>query len=264
MNDSLSAFLKQHGRMIAIAIVVVLGVLALFLLMKSFAAMKDLGEDYNYSTITITGKGTAEAPPTIAELVFTVQETAATVAEAQEVATTRTTTALDALYALDIENEDVRTSGYNVNPQYENQPCRDGFCNPGSPTISGYQVSQTVTVKVRNPDNAGPALQALGNAGVQNISGPNFTVDDDSDVMQEARGEAIEDAHKQARVLAEQLGVKLGDVVSFSEGDGGYPSPMSEGYGGAMMDMARSVANPPLPQGVNESEVSVMITYKIK
>jgi hypothetical protein len=264
MRDSLASFLKDYGRMLAIAAAAVLGILALFLLVKTYAAYKE-AQGYNYNTITIEGTGRAETPPTIAELSFTVQETASTVAGAQEAATARMTAALDSLQALEIENDDIRTAGYTINPQYANQPCYPGMgCPTATPTVTGYQVSQSVTVKVRNPDQAGPALEALGTAGVQNLSGPNFRVDDDSEVMAEARGKAIEDAHEKARELAKQLGVRLGDVVSFNEGGAGYPVPY-EGYGGMGMDMAmdRSAAVP-LPQGVNESEVTVMVTYKIK
>lgn len=268
MNESFTTFLKEHGRMLAIALAALIGVLALFLLAKTFVALKELDEDYNYSTITVTGTGRAETPPTIAEIVFTVQETASTVAAAQEAANAKMTAALDAIHALEVENDDIRTSGYNVYPQYDApQPCfPGGICNPGSPTVIGYQVSQTVNVKVRNPDNAGPVLEALGTAGVQNISGPDFRVDDDSEVMAEARGEAIKDAHEKARVLASQLDVKLGDVVSFSDSSGGgYPVPFyADGMGGGMDMMERSAAVPPLPQGQNESEVTVMVTYKIK
>lgn len=265
MNEKISAILKDNGRMLAIAVTAVLGMLAIFLLVRTIVSLNEIDEDYNYNTITVQGTGRAETPPTIAEIVFTVQETAGTVAAAQTAATTKMNTALDAIQALDIQNDDVRTDGYNVYPQYENpQPCFPGtICQQGNPAIIGYQVSQTVTVKVRNPDQAGPVLEALGSAGVQNINGPNFRVDDDSEVMAEARGEAIEDAHKKARELASQLNVRLGDVVSFSEGIG-YPMPQSFGMGGGMDAMERSAAMPPLPQGQNESEVTVMVTYKIK
>lgn len=270
MRESLASFLRDHGRVLgilALAAVVVLGILALFLLTKTYAAFKE-AQGYGYNTITVEGTGRAEAAPTIAQISFTVQERAATVGAAQEAATARMTAALDSLGDLEIAEEDIRTSGYDVFTQYANpRPCfPGGVCPTDTPEITGYQVSQTVTVKVRNPDQAGPALQALGTAGVQNISGPDFRVDDDSEVMAEARGKAIEDAREKARVLAQQLDVRLGDVVSFSEGGMGYPMPAYEGFGGTAMDMAaqRSVANPPLPQGVNESEVRVMVTYKIK
>lgn len=267
MNESLKNFLNDHGRLLAYAGTIVLVLLALFLLAKTVDAFDRMGKSpyAGPNVITVTGTGKAETPPTIARVMFTVQETAGTVAAAQDAASTRTRSALDALRALGIEDKDVQATGYQTNPQYENpQPCIPGaICTQNSPRIIGYQVSQTITVKVRNTDMAGDVLQALGDAGVQNISGPNFEVDDESDVLEEARGKAIEEARENARVLARQLGVRLGDVVAFSEN--GSPIPYYGMGGGAAMDMAeRSVANPPLPQGQNESVVNVTITYEIK
>jgi hypothetical protein len=195
-----------------------------------------------------------------------VQESAATVAEAQDAASKRTTAALDAVRALGIEDKDVRAEGYQTNPQYANpSPCAPGQPCNGTPRITGYQVSQTIAVKIRNTNAAGEVLQALGTAGVQNVSGPSFEVDDESSVMQEARGKAIEDARKKAHTLARQLHVHLGDVVSFSEnGNPGYPVPAYGMGGGVMMDVAAQRAESvPLPQGQNESVVTVSITYEI-
>jgi len=268
MNQSLKGFLDTHGKWLGFAGMAVLVLLALFLLVKTVDAFDRMGKS-PYSgpnVITVTGTGKAETPPTIARIIFTVEETAGTVAEAQSKASVKTTAALDALHDLDIPDDDMQATGYQTNPQYEApQPCRPGvICTQGSPRIIGYQVSQTVTVKVRVTDRTGEVLQALGTAGVQNISGPNFEVDDDSEVMAEARGKAIEDARQQAKTLAKQLGVRLGDVVSFSES--GYPTPMYEsfGKGGGAMDMDVRSAIPPLPQGQEESVVTVSVTYEIK
>jgi len=269
MNQSLRQFLDSYGRWVGFAALAVLVLLALFLLVKTVDAFDRMGKS-PYSgpnVITVTGTGKAETPPTIARIVFTVEETAGTVAEAQDKASLKATAALDALHDLDIPDDDMQATGYQTNPQYETpQPCRPGvICTQNSPRIIGYQVSQTVTVKIRNTDRAGEALQALGTTGVQNISGPNFEVDDDSEVMAEARGKAIEDARVQAKTLAKQLGVRLGEVVAFSENGGGYPMPMYESAakGGIATDMAvRNVV--PLPQGQEESVVTVSVTYEIK
>lgn len=267
MNESLKQFMDQYGRWVGFAALAVLVLLSLFLLVKTVDAFERMGKSpyAGPNTITVTGTGRAETPPTIARVVFTVEETASTVAEAQDKATTRATAALDAIHDLDISEDDIQTTGYYTNPQYETQqPCRPGMvCAQGSPRIVGYQVSQTITVKIRNTDRAGEVLAVLGEAGVQNISGPNFEVDDDSEVMAEAREEAIKDAHKQAKMLAKQLRVRLGDVVTFYE-DGGYPSPMYDGFGkgGVMEASVRSAV--PLPQGQEESVVTVSVTYEIK
>lgn len=263
MNENLRTAFNDYGRLLAYAALAVLVLLGLFLLAKTVDAFDRMGKSpyAGPNVITVTGTGKSETPPTIARVVFTTRSKASTVAEAQEKASERTRVALDAVRELGIENDDVQAAGYQTNPQY-------AYPTGGAPRVTGYQVSQTVTVKIRNTDRAGEVLQALGNAGVQNIDGPNFEVDDASAVTQEARGKAIEDARKNARTLANQLGVRLGDVVSFSENGGPMPMPMynTAGKGGVMMDstMAREqAANVPVPQGQNESVVTVVITYEI-
>lgn len=263
MNETWKAIMRDHGRVLAYSAAAAFVLLAVFLLVKTVDAMDRMGKSpyAGPNVITVTGEGRAETPPTIARVTFMVQESADTVAKAQEAASSRSRTALDAIRALGIEDKDVRADAYQVNPQYEAPPCLPGAACVQSPRIVGYQVSQTTAVKIRNTDAAGEVLQALGNAGVQNISGPGFEVDDDSEVTQEARGEAIEDARQKARMLARQLRVRLGDVVSYSENGGPHPIPMY-GREGTVTD-AR-IESVPLPQGENESVVTVTISYEIK
>ena len=117
-------------------------------------------------------------------------------------------------------------------------------------------------MKVRDTEKTGEVLQMLGDADVQNISGPNFIVDDDETVKAEARAEAIAEAKAKAEALADELGVSLGRVTGFWENSGPY-YPMYEktyGLGGDSMP----AAVPTLPVGENEYSVSVSITYEIR
>jgi uncharacterized protein YggE len=252
-----------------IALTAVLAVLALFLLVKTWDGLFGYQPGEPLNTITVSGTGSATAVPDIAKISFTVTESAASVAAAQKAATDRTDKALEALAALGVEDKDVKTLYYNVNPRYEYntvaRPCAlDMPCPPvsGSPTITGYDVSQSVEVTVRDTAKAGDVLQALGTLGVQNISGPNFTVDDADAAKTTARKEAIDKAHAQAKLLAKQLGVRLGRIVSFNEG-GYYPMYEAYGKGGDMMNATVSSA-PALPAGENETNVTVQITYEIR
>lgn len=262
----MSQFLNEltSNRTARIAAVAVLVLLALFLLVKTWdmAFGRDISDPYN--TITVEGTGTAAMVPDTARITFTVMESATEVGAAQDAATKRTDDALASLEEMGIEERDVKTLSYNVSPKYEyaQQPCYPGMiCPTGTPRIVGYDVTQTVEVRVRDTAKAGDVLAALGGLGVQNISGPQFVVDDESAVSAEARAEAIEEARAKAKELAKELGVRLGKVVSFSEG--GYGAPYGYGKGGgAMMDASVSSV-PTLPVGENETEITVMITYEI-
>lgn len=254
-----------NNRAARIAVVAVLALLALFLLVKTWdtAFGRDISDPYN--TITVEGTGRAALVPDTARITFTVTESAAAVADAQKAATEKMDAALASLDGQGIDERDVKTLSYNVSPKYEYpQMCVGMICPPvqGSPRIVGYDVSQTVQVKVRETDKAGDVLAALGGLGVQNISGPEFVVDDETAVEAEARAEAIEEARTKAKALAKDLGVHLGKIVSFSEGSAGE----FYGYGGKAMSAmdASPMSAPSLPVGENETEMTVMITYEIR
>lgn len=252
------------------AAIAAVGLLALFLFVKTLDGLGWIGDPNMYParTITVEGTGEATAIPDIAQISFSVTEKGATVAEAQDKATARVDAALASVKDKGIEDADVKTTYYNVNPTYEYpQPCYSGICPPvmSSPRITGYEVSQGVEVKVRDTAKAGEVLQGLGTAGVQNISGPNFVLDDEDSVRAEARAAAIDEAKAKAKKLAGELGVSLGKVVSFSENTGYYPYDYGYGKGGGVMDMAaESRPVPTLPMGENETSITVMITYEIR
>lgn len=265
MNDTTLETIRQATKPVRIAATAALIFLALFLAAKAIDAFGNLGRSSMYpaTTITVEGTGEATAIPDVARISFSVTEDATTVADAQNAATTKTDEALAALEDLGVEESDVKTLSYNVYPQYEYQNCTAMYCPPtmSSPRIIGYEVSQTIEVTVRDTAKAGDILQALGTTEVQNISGPNFTVDDADSVKAEAREMAIAEAKEKAKQLAKELGVSLGKVVSFYENT---PYPMY-GYGGDMrMESAVAQAAPSLPTGEQETSVSVSITYEIR
>lgn len=266
MNESFAETFLRATKPVRFAAAAALGVLALFLLALALNAWMNIGRTgiYPSSTITVEGTGTGTAIPNLATVSFSVTEEGTTVADAQGKATEKTDAALAAVKDLAIEEKDVKTLSYNVYPKYENVYCANGYCPERSPKIIGYEVSQTVEVKVRDTAKAGDVLQALGTLNVQNISGPNFTVDEDEDLKSVAREEAITEAKAKAKTLAKELGVSLGKVVSYYENPG-YPTPYY-GYGGkgemAMDAVAQSA--PALPAGEQETTVTVSITYEIR
>ncbi len=217
------------------------------------------------NVITVSGEGKVSAVPNLATISFTISENATTASAAQDAATKKINVALAVLKDLNIDEKDIKTSSYNVYPRYSNQaPCYAYPCPDYEQKIIGYSASQTVEVKVRDTDETGTVLAQLGDAGVSNLYGPNFTVEDPEALVAEAREEAIKKAREQARELASQLGVRVVRIVNFSEG--GYPMPYyfkTE----AAMDSANGRGGSPapaIPAGENEIVVNVSITYEIR
>jgi uncharacterized protein len=270
MNSSLFDRTSPFGKLM----------LVLLVLASAFLAMRTIVEAKQYgimsrgeprdNVISVTGTGKVSATPDVAVLTFSVLEEGADVKTAQTKATNRANAAIKYLRDNGVEEKDIQTSGYNINPKYEyRQPiCRPDYCPPaGQATIVGYQVSQTVTVKIRKIDTAGTILSGIGGLGVQNVSGLSFTLDDEEGSKQEAREKAIADAREKAKVLAKGLDVRLGRIVSFNE-SGSYP-PVLYGKGAAFDTAAEGrgaavAPAPDLPPGQNEIVSTVTIVYEIR
>lgn len=253
---------------VRIALVGVLAVLALFLLAETITIAGDFGRPSvpATDTITVQGSGQATFPPDVARVSFTVENTAAAVADAQAATTKQANAALDFVKGQGIAEKDVKTLSYNISPQYSYpNPCQPGAICPDysrAPKVIGYQVSETIQVTMRDLTAVGAMLGGLGKLGVQNVNGPAFALDDATVGYDAARADAIDKAKTQATLLAKQLGVHLGKIVNFSESSGGYPYPMAYGLGGGVSE-SKAVA-PNVPVGENTYNASVSITYEVR
>lgn len=248
-----------------------LGILALFLLVAFARELQEL----RYvgtgvpptNTITVSGEGEVFAVPDIAEFSVTIQETAKDVKSAQDAATKKADDIIAYLKGEGIEEKDIKTADYSVYPQYEysQATCRDGYCPPGRQTLTGYQVTQTLIVKVHDTDQAGDLLSGVGSRGASQVSGLSFTIEDEDTLQAEARGKAIEDARMKAIELSKQLKVRLVRIVGFSENGSYPPVPYAYGMGGdALSVRAEKAPAPELPVGENKITSNVSITYEIR
>lgn len=268
MNNN-SVFEIFDNRGVRIALVGALSILAIFLLAQTIATVGNFGRPNAPATDTVTvqGSGQATLPPDVARVSFTVENTAATVADAQAATTKQANAAIDFVKGQGIAEKDVKTLSYNISPQYSYpNPCPSGALCPEYnrvPKIIGYQVSQTIQVTMRNLSAVGTLLGGLGKLEVQNINGPAFALDDATAGYDAARADAIDKAKTQAKLLAKQLGVHLGKIVNFSESSGGYAYPMYSLMGRGGED-TKAEAVPNLPVGENTYNASVSITYEIR
>jgi uncharacterized protein YggE len=247
---------------------VLLVVGSVFLLILSINQIRSgqfIGEaDRFQNTISVSGEGEVFAVPDTAQFTFTVTEEAEAVADAQESVTQRANDIMDFLQEQGIEEADLKTTGYDINPRYEFQDTT-GIPRPprGSRTLVGYEVSQTTQVTVRDTDQVGGLLSGLGQRDVSSVSNVSFTVEDKEGVRQEARNKAITDAKQKARELADQLDVKLGDVVNFNESSNQpqfrYDVANAEGMGGD-----GQVSTPQISPGENRVTSNVNITYEMR
>jgi uncharacterized protein YggE len=217
------------------------------------------------ASITVSGKGEVMAVSDIATLSVNLSKDGVTSKEAQSLLNEQITKTVDYLKKQKIEDKDIKSEYGGLNPKYsyESVACFTYPCPQKDPKIVGYTATQSITIKVREVDNANEVRTGLATLGLTNISGPTFSIDNQDALNDQAREKAIIDAKEKAKVLAKQLHVRLGDIISFSENGGGYPMMYAKG---AMMDSASvsSAPAPELPKGENKITSNVNIVYEIR
>jgi uncharacterized protein YggE len=138
-----------------------------------------------------------------------------------------------------------RPAGSTSAPQYR-------YADNEAPKITGYQASNTVSLKVRDIAKLGKVLDALAAQGANQINGPQFEIDQPEPVYDEARLAALKKAQARAETYAKSLGLRVRRIVSISESAGGNFRPVM--MRAAAAPMAADVSTPVSP---GESTVSV-------
>ena len=151
--------------------------LVIFLAVISIKELKSIGyvgkNLQTTNTISVEGTGDAVTIPDIATFSFMVTETAKTVADAQTQATAKIDNALKAVKDAGVDDKDIQTISYNINPHYEYQgvACSTNYCPQDKQVLTGYDVSESIQVKVRDLAKAGTIFSSIGSIGVQNVNG---------------------------------------------------------------------------------------------
>lgn len=244
-------------------------VLSLFLVVKIVSEFKEfryIGSGvYPQNIISVSGKGEVFAIPDIANVSFTITEEKPTAAEAQAATTERMNSILAGLKEQGIEEKDIKTAGYNLSPRYDFSTMISGFRMPsGERRLVGYELSHTISLKIRNLDKVGEVISFVGQSNVSNINGPYFSVEDEEAHRAEARKMAIKEAQQKAKNLSKDLGVKLVRMVNFSESGDFYPYGMGGDFGLEAKISMPAVPTPDIPSGENKISSQVHITYEIK
>jgi hypothetical protein len=215
------------------------------------------------NTISVQGKGEVLATPDLALVNVTVANEARTIKAAQDENTRRANQVLAFLKEQGIDEKDIKTVGYNVNPRYEFRKEAGIFPSPsGRRVLVGYEVTSSLLIKIRDFDKIGLILDGAVSAGANRVGSLRFSIEDDEALEREARQKAIGEAQAKAQELAQDLGVSLVRLVRFNESGRPYPVLFAEqavkaGVGGG-------AETPVIEPGQNEITVIVNLTYEIR
>jgi len=244
------------GLALATILTILLSAYLVVLTWNKYAEHDYIGRtDQQIYTISLEGEGKITATPDIAEITLGLMTEKISVAEAQKENTDKMNRIIAELKKMSIEEKDIKTTNYSIYPRYD--------WADGKQTLKGYQVSQSVAVKIRNLDKIGAVLEMAGRLGANQTGGLSFTIDEPEKLKQQAREKALLNAKEKAEALAKVAGVKLGRLVSFTESSGNtYPVyrdfalKSAEGLGGA-------APAPEIEAGSQDVIVDISVTYEV-
>lgn len=220
------------------------------------------------NTITFSGTGEVYAKPDLAITTFSVVTEAKTVTEAMKENNEKMSAITKFVKDSGVEDKDLKTTYFYISPRYEyNKECAlsSSYCPyDGTRVLVGYEITQSLQVKIRDLTKIGGIVQGATDAGANQGGDLQFTIDNEDELKNQARNAAIKEAKTKAQDLASQLGVKLVRIISFSENNV-YPYydykavavPSAAGMGGE-----EAVAQ--VETGENKIEATVNITYEIR
>lgn len=208
---------------------------------------------------TSQGTGEEKAVPDTAMVVLGVTKSASTAEEAKNQMNSITNTIVADLKALGIEEKNIKTTNFSVNPEI--QPAYDTNLTPQVPpkgTVPSFTASQNLEVTTKTIAMANQAIDTATKDGANTIGTPTFVVNDEKRkaLTKQARIKAIADAKKNAAELADEAGIKLGRVINIQE---------NSGYGlryAAMDKAAESTGQTQLNPGENTISVTVTLSFE--
>ena len=209
---------------------------------------------------SVTGSGVVYAKADVANISVGLKtEAKSTAAEATSENIKTMNEIVKELKNLGVEEKDIKTTNYRLSPVYN-------WTQNRGQELKGYEVNQTVTIKVRNLDKIGEIIAKTTEKGANQIGNVNFTIDDEYELKAQARELAITKAKEKAKEIAKQSGMRLGVVKSFYENeyqpiylDYIKSSEMGVlGYGG------ESIESPSIEAGQNEVRVEITLIYEVK
>ncbi|HRY63496.1 MAG TPA: SIMPL domain-containing protein [Patescibacteria group bacterium] len=246
---------QAHKPMMWFKVLALLCVTAIVIVSVVMALRKN---DFN-NQFSVSATGRVYAKPDIANLTVGLKtEAKPTAAAAVKENTDKMNGVIAALKGLGIEEKDIKTTNYNLNPVYS-------WTEKSGQILKGYEVSQNVEVKIRDLDKIGDAIAKTTEKGANQVGNVSFTIDDEFELKNQAREEAIKKAKEKAGDIVAATGMRLGKIVNVYENQVtvptyvNYSKDMAYGMGGG-----GEIASPEIQTGQNEVVVEATVVWEVK
>jgi uncharacterized protein YggE len=207
--------------------------------------------DKDTRQVTVVGAGEVQGTPDTLTVNASIEFVAPDVSGAMNQTSDRQQAVIDALVGSGVDRKDISTTQVSLQPQ---------FAGGDSTTIIGYRASNSIDVKIRKLDTASQALASIIGTGgdATRINSVNYSIEDDSQLVKDARARAFNDAKDRAQQYAQLSGLDLGTVISITESGGSTPPqpPMPFSRGAEM-------AAVPVEPGQQTVSFSVTVIFEL-
>jgi uncharacterized protein YggE len=221
--------------------------------------------------LNVSAEAVVRRAPDLAMFSAGVVTQAKTAGEAMAANARRMDAVVAALKRAGVADRDIQTASLNLQPQYYYpQPERplpsEGRrpAEPRAPQIIGYEARNSVQVRVRRLGEMGRVIDALVDAGANQVDGPSFTLDDQDAALDEARAEAVRKARARAELYARAAGLRVARILSISEGGAYYPQPAMMRDLVMVTGAPAAPPPPPSPSPVAPGELQLGVTLSVQ
>ena len=226
--------------------------LSAFAAVSPASALERVIDISNDRWVEVSGEGSVNAAPDFAQVTVGVTSTGKNAGDALA-ANAKAASALVSLIKTEgVAPADIQTSDVSISPMFS-QPA------PGqtsAPAITGYSVSNNVTMRIRDIPHLGALLDRAVTAGANSIYGIGFGHNNVSTLLDKARPLAVEDARRKAEIFASAGGARLGRLMVLTEEAGRKP-PMA-------FSRAYTAAAAPTPIEPGEDKLTVTVTARFE
>ena len=213
-----------------------------------------LADEPDRRTISLSATGAVKTTADKVDITTGVTTEGQTARAALDKNTAAMSKVVDGLKDAGIEPKDIQTTNFSISPVYQQR--KQGQ----AAFITGYRVTNSVHIIVRDTKKLGGILDKVVSLGANQIGSISFGVSEPEALKDEARKQAMRNAIANARLYAEAAGVELGPVLTITENSGGYIAHNQR----MAAPMAKMESAAPIEAGTTTIEVRINVTWELR
>ncbi|MGE7924046.1 SIMPL domain-containing protein [Viridibacillus arvi] len=197
--------------------------------------------------ITVTGNGKVAVQPSYVELQLEVITEGKDVSKAQQENANMMNRVIQSILSLNIPRENIQTAAYNIVPNYD--------YIEGKQVFRGYEVTNALTVKVKDTSQVGTVIDTAVKNGANRVSGLQFKIENGEFYYQQALSIALHDAQMKAKTIAETMRLPM------------LPQPIEiveESNAGPVLYKTVAMAEQNISTPIEQGQITISATLRVK